>query len=105
MLSKTSEEARNSLECESELGVKNVLGITQKKDSAEDNLEPAIMKETLLEDKRPNLKCSECYFQVKSFPCMENHVSEVHGLNMKLDVIEIRVGSCISSPLYAALQF
>ena len=98
MLSKTSEETRNSLECESELGVKNVLGITQKKDSAEDNLELAIMKETLLEDKGPNLKCSICYFQVKSFPCMENHVSEVHGLKMKLDVIEIRIGEKVPKP-------
>jgi KRAB domain-containing zinc finger protein len=89
VLPKPAEETRYSLEHESELAVKNLLGISPKKDSAEDcNLEPEIMAETLFEDKRPILRCSICNFEVKSVPSMENHVSAVHGLKLKLEVID-----------------
>ena len=88
VLPKTAEETRHSLEHESELAVKNLLGISPKKDSVEDNIEPEIMAETLFEDKRPILRCSICNFEVKSVPSMENHVSAVHGLKLKLEVID-----------------
>ena len=88
VLPKTAEEPRYSLERESELAVKNLLGISPKKDSAENNLEPEIMSETLFEDKRPILRCSICNFEVKSVPSMENHVSAAHGLKLKLEVID-----------------
>ena len=88
VLPKTAEEPSYSLERESELAVKNLLGISPQKDSAENNLKPEIMAETLFEDKRPILRCSLCNFEVKSVPSMENHVSAAHGLKLKLEVID-----------------
>ena len=47
-----------------------------------------IMADTIFEDKRPILKCSICDFEVKSVPSMENHLSAVHGLKLKLEIID-----------------
>ena len=47
-----------------------------------------IMAESLLEDKRPILMCSICNFEVQSVPSMENHLSAVHGLKLKLEIID-----------------
>ena len=47
-----------------------------------------IMAETHFEDKCPILKCSICNFEVKSVPSMENHVSAVHGVKLKLEIID-----------------
>ena len=46
------------------------------------------MADSLLEDKRPILMCSICNFEVKSVPSMENHLSAVHGLKLKLEIID-----------------
>ena len=46
------------------------------------------MEETHFEDKCPILKCSICNFEVKSVPSMENHVSAVHGVKLKLEIID-----------------
>ena len=35
----------------------------------------------------PNLKCSICNFEVSSIPIMENHVLSVHGLKLKLRIV------------------
>ena len=47
-----------------------------------------IMADTIFEDKRPILECSICDFEVKSVPSMENHLSAVHGLKLKLEIID-----------------
>ena len=46
------------------------------------------MAERHLEDKCPILKCSVCDFEVKSVSSMENHASAVHGLKLRLEIID-----------------
>ena len=39
-------------------------------------------------EEKPILKCSICNFETPSVPTMENHCLTIHGLKMKLEILD-----------------